>query len=203
MTLVRRVTVPRQYTRFSFVCKFCDNTFEVTPSRLSKRIPKYCSWKCCMAWKKKRAIKRFWNRVDRGSSCWIWTGRVTNSGYGITCSPQGQHTTAHRRAWELTRGTIPSGMEVCHNCPDGDNRLCCNPDHLWLGTRKENAQDSVNKGTSSRGEHHPHSKLTNEQVKQIRRLREEGQNCTTIAKQFGVSRPVISEICAGKRWKHV
>lgn len=99
---------------------------------------------------------RFWSRVDVGApnACWEWQGARDSFGYG-----QAREAT-HRTAWALTHGPIPSGMCVCHRC---DNPPCCNPDHLFLGTRADNNRDRHAKGRSAnleRGERHPQAGLT-------------------------------------------
>lgn len=84
---------------------------------------------------------RFWSRVDKSNDCWIWTGAVA-SGYGA-CRYKGKQTTAHRVAYELEVGLIPTGLVVMHRC---DNPLCVKPDHLVVGTQSENLRDMVAKG---------------------------------------------------------
>lgn len=76
------------------------------------------------------------------TGCWLWTGRVNKDGYGVT-SLKGKHYMAHRLAWQELRGNIPQGLCVCHKC---DTAECVNPDHLWLGTLKQNNHDMIRKG---------------------------------------------------------
>jgi hypothetical protein len=87
----------------------------------------------------------FWSRVDasRGAdSCWSWTGALDSGGYGQCGRDRRLHKT-HRVAWMLTHGEIPDGLVVCHHC---DNRRCCNPAHLFVGTQGDNVRDMVRKG---------------------------------------------------------
>lgn len=87
--------------------------------------------------------ERFWEKVNRsGDDCWEWTAALDSSGYGHFVI-DGRHYAASRVAWMLTHGPIADGMLVCHHC---DNRVCCRPDHLFLGTAKDNTQDGVRKG---------------------------------------------------------
>lgn len=75
------------------------------------------------------------------TGCWIWLG-ATSSGYGDV-QKWGRHERAHRLSFEAFKGAIPKGCDVCHSC---DVRVCCNPDHLFIGTRKDNMQDASQKG---------------------------------------------------------
>lgn len=73
--------------------------------------------------------------------CWVWTGWVTHNGYGEKMY-KGKQRRVHRLMYELHHGPVPADMDVCHTC---DVRLCCNPAHLWVGTRKQNMEDCLAK----------------------------------------------------------
>lgn len=148
--------------------------------------------------------ERFWSKVDiRGpDDCWIWTANKSYKGYGLF---RHEHSikSAHRVSFLLAFGAIPDGLHVLHRC---DVRACVNPRHLWAGTSLENIHDRVVKGRSGapRGEGSHLSKLTDVDVREIRRLYGE---CThslqSIAALYEVSAVNISSIVEFKTWKHL
>lgn len=145
----------------------------------------------------------FWSRVLKTESCWLWQGLKDIGGYGIVCE-EGRNKRAHRKSWELCRGGIPPGKYVLHDCPGGDNRLCVNPDHLWLGSKGDNNKDRAQKGRSARGERNNHAKLTTAEVRRIRFLRETtGATMRQLGRQFGVQATNICQIVRRKTWRHV
>lgn len=86
----------------------------------------------------------FWSRVEKTETCWFWVGRKMTFGYGdIQLYAGGPRTSSHRASWEINVGPIPNGMFVLHKC---DNPPCVNPDHLFLGTQKDNLLDARKKG---------------------------------------------------------
>jgi len=144
-------------------------------------------------------MERFWPKVDKSGDCWEWTGCRHPEGYG-RFNPYGEIINSHRFIFELEGSDIPSGMIVCHHC---DNPPCVNPDHLYLGTHMDNTRDKINRGNQLRGEDHPRSKLSEENVKEIRDGIANGIECKFFAKQFNLSTSNISSIKNRKSWKHI
>lgn len=158
------------------------------------------------------AADKFWSKVDIGepNQCWLWKGARTKGGYGSLHVTRATTTTAHRMAWILTNGPVDESIEVCHNCPTGDNKLCVNPSHLFLGTPLENTRDYIQKGNrrtysggAEFGEDNSQSVLTEQDVREIRKLRKDGNTYTSIAKIFGVNIQTVCNVCSGKSWSHV
>ena len=153
--------------------------------------------------------ERFDEKISFEDGCWIWQG-YKNRGYGYIHT--GLHLEkkpcpAYRVAWQLYKGQIPEGLVVRHRCPK-KKKDCCNPDHLALGTQKQNMEDAIQDGTISRGEHRPCSKLKEEQVTDILQhfplIR--GLNWIYIkekAHQYGVSPTTVADICFRRTWQHI
>lgn len=140
---------------------------------------------------------RFWSKVERPhpTECWEWQPGLDRSTYG-QFNIGGRNIGVHRIAYMLERGSIPDGLEVCHRC---DNPRCCNPLHLFTATHQGNIDDKVMKNRQSRS----NAKLTNDEVREIRRLRAHGVMQKGLAKRFGVSDGRISEIVNYKTYKHI
>jgi len=151
-------------------------------------------------YKRKSAVDRFWEKVDKSGDCWKWTASKAN-GYGIF-RINNKKVYAHRFSWLIHNSPVPVGMYVCHRC---DNPGCCNPGHLFLGTAKDNMQDAKKKGRLAIGEAHGRSKLTAKDVQEIRSLyRIRGEySGKVLAKLFGVNKSAISKIVNNKKWRHV
>ena len=133
---------------------------------------------------------------EPNSGCWLWLGALTGE-YGSALDPITRKIDRpHRIAYRHLRGNIVHGLCVCHHC---DVPACCNPQHLFLGTKKENTADCVAKRRRARqdGIHNGNVKLTADDVVAIRRMSGTQQN---IAGKFGVSQVLISKILHGRLW---
>lgn len=137
---------------------------------------------------------RFWNKVTKTESCWIWNA-ATRNGYGAF-KARYVVWSAHRLSWEIHNGKIPDDREICHTC---DNRLCVNPKHMFLGTRKDNMQDAVNKGRISRHR----AKVSDEAIRQIRYLNSQGIGVRLLAQQFGLAKSNVQNIVNRVTYKHI
>lgn len=185
-------------------CLSCGKKFFAASSRIKSGHGKYCSKLCRSAGDSKFNPARFWKRVDKSGDCWLWTGDHSRYGYGLYRNAAGQKTGAHRVSWELHNGTIPDGLFVCHNCPGGDNPLCVNPAHLFLGTNADNMADCVQKGRTRIGERHWNSRFTEEQVTAIRqRYAAGGISVRKLAEELGEPYGTISAIIYRVSWKHL
>ena len=142
-------------------------------------------------------------RTDRTTECWLWTGHIDQKGYGrVSTGKRNSLKYAHRVSWEEANGRpVPDGMCVLHAC---DTPACIRPDHLWIGTKRENNLDRVAKGRSAKevpsrqGELNWAAKLSDADAREIRSML---GNTTQrhIASMYGVSQSVISNIATGRR----
>ncbi len=151
----------------------------------------------------------FSERVAMGTSyppdtrCQVFTGRTDTHGYG-QIKDKGRPVLVHRWVWEQNFGAIPEGLHVLHRC---DNPACLNPEHLFLGTHGDNMKDKAKKkrGNVPSGAAHkrPMAKITAEQAGQIKELLRRGYRGCDIARDFNVTRNLVSEIKLGKTWAHI
>jgi hypothetical protein len=145
-------------------------------------------------------LERWDAYVERSTGCWEWSGYRDPNGYG-RLNIGNRPILAHRISWEIHHGPITPDQHVCHRC---DNPSCVRPEHLFLGDQVRNMADKMAKKRHrygvSRGEAHGCSKITAEQVQEIRAA--EGTN-TEIAKRFQLSRTQTRDIRSRKSWRHL
>lgn len=136
----------------------------------------------------------FWSHVKQTDDCWEWQGATRTDGYGFA-KREGKYVAAHRYAFTLTQGPIPTGLQILHTC---DNKLCVRPDHLRLGTQKDNMIDMALKKRQ-------HVQvLSPSQVQDIRRRHASGKaTCREIATEFGLTKRHVNKIVQGVAWKHL
>jgi hypothetical protein len=145
-------------------------------------------------------------RVQVTDICWLWLGGKTTNGYG-EIRYHGRDYYVHRLSWELHRSAIPKGLWVLHHC---DVRHCVKPDHLYLGTHRDNMRDMRDRkrwnhdpATRARGERHGLSKLNTKQVKALRKRRATGITISQLARESGVARSTIRRAVNGDTWRGV
>jgi len=130
--------------------------------------------------------------------CWIWNKSKHRQGYG-NLNYKKIPSLAHRVSWMVYVGEIPNGIKVCHRC---DIPSCVNPQHLFLGTQKDNVNDAVLKGKfEGRRQGKRRNKLTINQVNEIRHLSSQGKQRKELEKLFCVSQTCIAKILTGVSWK--
>lgn len=160
--------------------------------------------------------ERFWSRVHKTDSCWLWSGAVTRGGYGKLRVGRQREEYAHRFSILLHGGQLPAGSVVCHRC---DTRACVNPDHLFVGTHADNVRDMCAKRRQASGERHGlrvhpdraarganagPSKLTDNAVIQIRARYQDGSvTQDELAREFNVSRRAVGSILSRRTWRHL
>jgi hypothetical protein len=172
--------------------------------------------------------ERFWSKVNflgptqahvpGIGNCWEWSGSRWQSGYGVFWVTARRRQRAHRFAWTLTYGAIqPETPFVLHRC---DNPLCVRPSHLFVGTHADNVADKITKNRQNaargddhysrkrpesvaRGEQSGRAKLTEDQVRAIRRRVSEGEGQGAVARTFGVCLATVNDIVNRVYWKHV
>ena len=128
------------------------------------------------------------------SSCWLWTRMEKGRRYPRLIVKRKEYQLSHL-VWLWVQGSLPQGRYVCHHC---DVPLCVRPSHLFLGTAKDNAHDRDSKGRGAKGSRNGNAKLTEDQVRKIRRG---GRSIAELSKAYGVTREMISLIRLGKFWR--
>ena len=139
----------------------------------------------------------FWQQVEKTDACWLWSRGRDSCGYGTLMREDGSADRAHRMAWILTFGEIADGLFVCHKC---DNPPCCRPDHLFLGSQKDNMQDAARKNRTVFGEQHS-TQFTEKDVVEMRLARSSGLSYAAIGYQFSCSPGTVRNIVTGIQWR--
>lgn len=190
-------------------CDHCGRSYTV--AQLQRQYPGGACSRACLAQLgstalakryRETALERFFARVspEPTTGCWLWTGTVTTGGYG-----KFDQRRAHRVSLEIATGkAIPAGLDVCHRC---DFPPCVNPDHLFLGTAKDNMQDAARKGRAKKapqpGMENGRAILTDQLVLELRRLYAAGHSSVELATRFGLGRVAVYRAATGRSWRHL
>ena len=171
--------------KFSRICLFCGDKYI--------RRSFYCSIKCTIKGKTK----------INENGCWIWQASKDKNGYGFIKEEKGRkQLKVHRASYELFKGKIPNGLFVLHIC---DEPRCCNPDHLWIGTAKENTEDCINKNRrkDDKGSKNPMSKLNEDLVKELKKKFLNGERTIDLSKKYKIPYKTLEKIRQNLTWRHV
>lgn len=185
------------------LCAYCSKEFTIAyPSR---EHVKSCSPRCGYLLRTATTAERL-NQLIRKhpdpTACWEWLGNIAPNGYGsLRNSERKVNVAAHRASYSINIGPIPFGMLVCHTC---DNKVCCNPAHLFLGTPADNVADMDAKGRrrtiAPKGTANHNAKLTEADVLAIRQSELSGRK---LAARYGVDQSVIYSIKKRTTWRHI
>jgi len=181
-------------------CKLCNNIFTVNPWSPKVFCTAYCGYKN----RKKTIQERFNEKVlpPNENGCMLWIGGKGKQGHG-RFEYNNRLGGAHRYSYELHIGEITKGMFVCHKC---DIPSCVNPEHLFLGSPKDNMIDAKNKGRGNCGrfENHGSAKLSKEEVKQIRDLYNSNiYSQAELSRLYNIKPPAMGSIVHNKTWRNI
>lgn len=183
-------------------CKFCGSEFLAKPAEIRLGRAHYCSRKCMCDGMTTAPIERFKKYLGAPdeNGCIPWLGNChPRSGHGVFYDTP-TRVQAHRFAYALAYGEFDNKLCVCHRC---DNPPCVNPEHLFLGTQKDNLDDMRAKKRHAVGAATGRARLTESNVIEIRSLLSQGLYQHVIAAKFGVSQKAVFKIAHGLTWKHV
>lgn len=164
-----------------WVCPKCENTLRASGKGTHLR---WCG----------KSVEIFWSRVEKTATCWLFKGTLSWEGYGrFNENGNKKQYQAHRYAWKTLGLEIAEGKALLHRC---NVRNCVNPEHLYVGDWKDNAQDKILAGRD------PTALLNADQVREVRRLLPTMMQ-KDIAARMGVSAGVVSEIKLRKKYRWV
>ena len=162
-------------------CKSCEKEYDT-----ENHMQGWCSKSC----KIKSKIE-----IDKKTGCWDWKG-ASNNRYG-KMRWEKKWISSHRVSYTEFVGEIPDGKVVCHKC---DNKKCCNPEHLWVGTQKENVRDAIEKGRHHVRDKNPFVKFTEDQLKEMRLLGKEGLSIQRVCRIFNCTAPYVVQVTKGEHF---
>jgi len=195
-------------TLVEVICEYCGTIFQrrISDYNISHKLGRkqYCSRSCARKAnpsKPKRVETRFWAKVKKTDTCWVWVAGKNSGRYG-SFYYEGKYAKPHRVSYILHYGEFPNELEVLHKC---DNPRCVRPDHLFLGTQLDNVRDMDAKGrrrsSAMIGEENPSAKLKLSDVVVIRERSASGEKLGVIAKDYGIARTTVSDIKHRRRWR--
>jgi hypothetical protein len=177
-------------------CKRCGGRLTGRRNRV------YCSRECQEKRGVSDPVSRFWAKVQKTDTCWLWMGHLNEDGYGKFGVKSSESYLAHRYSYQLAFGA--ASQYVLHTC---DNPACVNPDHLFTGSQADNMRDASAKGRlagRSIGEKHPRAKLTAGMVREIRAQHQSGTvSGADMARRYGVTKEAIYAVLQRKTWGHL
>lgn len=146
---------------------------------------------------------RFWSKVLKTETCWLWQAGLNSNGYGRfqyfnrthRRGSRGRDLYAHRVSWMLTHGELPDTMKVLHRC---DTPACVRPDHLFLGTQADNVADCISKSRKTKP-----PIVSNLTADNIRDIRSDPRKHHIIGADYGLKRMAIFDIKHKKTWSHI
>lgn len=198
-------------------CETCGIEFCGKESKHRKR--RFCSHKCIRinieklkaykpvsfwrtaTWEQKleRYKEMFEEKVIKKEGCWGWKSFINSTGCGMM-GPNGHILSAYRASWLIHKGEILEGLKVLHKC---HNRVCSNPEHLYIGTCKDNTRDMIEAGRGKFNQQNSkNTKLNLEQAREIKKLLVEGLTWKSIAEKFGVSQGTVQDIKRNRMWRN-
>jgi hypothetical protein len=190
-------------------CSNCKKEFYIVPSASLRR--HNCSLSCSYITRKTFYKSASWDEkvlhlkerfeklvIKKDEGCWGWKGSITN-GYAKIAF-ENLPLSGHRASWIIFKGVLPKKLFVCHKC---NNALCTNPEHLYLGTHKQNMKDRKNCRRDPVGEKNGMSKLKEKEVLEMKKMFKKKISGAEIARFFNISPGIVSEIKNGHYWAYL